>query len=499
MSDSGIVSPCRAGLGAVTGLADFAPQLAETFVSTGTDIALIIGTDGVIQHVAVGAEPISGSTAQWIGRPWAETVSGGTRAKIGELLAEAASAGVTRRRQVFHSTLDGQNVPISYSAIKLGPNGPVLAVGRDLGSVAAIKQQFLVAQRELEQDYWKRRHSESRYQQLFQVATDAVMVVDAETLAIVEANRAANDLFGGNRVNLIGQSATFGVLRFERPGVEELLVMARSSGRPGEIRVHATAPGGSDNPLHATVIDMSATPFRANDKMLLLVRARASKVSSEPSSATRLSDFVEQTPDAVTIADSSGRVLMANPAFVALCQLSSGTDAGKIVGRSLAELLGDPQNTLSSILAEAKSNGLSEQRPATIGLASASTFDVQVSAALLAEGDQECIGLTLRRIDQRTLGGTSGKSDYPVESELAVVVSDLVAQLGQTSLTDLVAEISDAAERHLIELALVQSNGDHQRAAEILGISSAALWQRVHDLGVGMLGHAQSTTPSLLN
>ena len=499
MSDSANLTADAADLAALPGLADFASQLAQTFVSVASDIALIIDADGVIRHMAVGADPIAGSTSQWVGRPWAETVSGGTRAKIGELLAEAESLGVTCRREVLHSTPDGQNVSVSYSAIKLGPNGPVLAVGRDLGSVTAIKQQFLVAQRELEQDYWKLRQVESHYKQLFQVATDAVMVVDAETLGIIEANRAANDLFGGNQATLVGQRATTGVLRAERVSVEELLVMARSSGRPGEIRVHALAPGGSDNPLLATVIDMSATPFRASDKMCLLVRARATKVSSEPTSATRLSDFVEQTPDAVTIADSSGRVLMANPAFVSLCQLPAGSDASKVVGRSLAELLGDPQHTLLSILAEAKSNGLSEQRPAMIGLTHASRFEVQVSAALLAEGDQECIGLTLRRIDTRASRSTRDMRNSLPENELAFVVSDLVARVGQTSLSDLVAEISDAAERHLIELALTQSHGEHQRAAEILGIGSAELWQRVHYLGVGMLGNARSATPALLN
>ncbi len=499
MSDSANRPANPTDIVTLPGLADFAPQLAQTFVSIASDIALVIDADGVIRHMAVGADPIPGSTAQWVGRPWAETVSGGTRDKIGELLAEAESAGVTRRREVFHSAPDGQNVPVSYSAIKLGPNGPVLAVGRDLGTVAAIKQQFLVAQRELEQDYWKLRQTESRYKQLFQVATDAVMVVDAETLAIVEANRAANDLFGGNQVTLVGQGATVGILRAERLGVEELLVMARSSGRPGEIRVHALAQGGLDNPLYATVIDISATPFRAGDKMLLLVRARATKVSSEPSSATRLSDFVEQTPDAVTIADSSGRVLMANPAFVALCQLPLGSETHKVVGRSLIELLGDPQHTLISILTEAKSNGLSEQRPATIGLTNASRFDVEVSAALLAEGDQECIGLTLRRIDQRAIRDLSGHPDSEPASKLASAVSDLVAQIGQTSLPDLVAAINDAAERHIIELALSQSHGEHQLAAEILGIDGVALWQRIHYLGVGMLGHVRSTPPSLLN
>ena len=318
MSDAAIPLHDAADIGGLSELAEFAPQLAQTFVSIASDIALIIDDDGVIQHVAVGADPIPGSDAQWIGRQWAETVSNGTRAKIGELLAEAQSSGAARRREVFHATPSGHHVTMSYSAIKLGPNGPVLAVGRDMGAVAAVQKQFIVAQRELEQDYWKLRQNESRYRQLFQVATDAVMIVDAETLCIVEANRAAVELFGKLTdvgAMLVGQSATEGVLRAERGRVEELLVMARTSGRPGEIRVHAASSASPGSVLHATAIDMSATPFRSADKLLLLVRARASTPLSERPSATRLADFVEQTPDAVTIADSSGRVLMANPAF----------------------------------------------------------------------------------------------------------------------------------------------------------------------------------------
>ena len=75
----------------------------------------------------------------------------------------------------------------------------------------------------------------------------------------------------------------------------------------------------------------------------------------------------------------------------------------------------------------------------------------------------------------------------------------VVAQFGQSSLPDLVAEISDAAERHLIERALQQSHGEHQHAAELLGIGSATLWQRIHYLGVGVLGQAGSATRTLLN
>ena len=487
-----------AEFGGLSDLAEFAPQLAQTFVSIASDIALIIDEHGVIRHVALSADPIPGSDSDWVGRPWVETVSGGTRAKIGELLAEAQTSGVTRRREVFHATPGGNNVPVSYSAIKLGPNGPVLAVGRDMGAVAAVQQRFLVAQREMEQDYWKLRQNESRYRQLFQVATDAVMIVDAQKLTIVEANRAAFELFGNPAdasSTLVGQSATAGVLRAQRLSVEELLVMARTSGRPGEIRVHVPALATPNSTLHATAIDMSATPFRSGDKMLLLVRARVTAPLSERPSATRLADFVEQTPDAVTIADSSGRVLMANPAFIALCPLAANgpAQANSVVGRTLAELLCDPDQTLSSILAEAKSQGLSEQREASLGLSSTSRFDVEISAALLAEGDQECVGLTLRRIDQRE---TSTSTQF---DDLASALSSLSTQLGHTSLPDLMRQISLIAERHVIEAALEQAHDEHQQAAHILGITVEDLWLRMHNMDGGSRGGAVSAHPTLLN
>ena len=498
MSDAATPLHDVADIGGLSDLAEFAPQLAQTFVSIAGDIALIIDDDGIIQHMAVGADPIAGPDAQWIGRQWAETVSNGTRAKIRELLAEAQSAGATRRREVFHATPSGDNVTVSYSAIKLGPNGPVLAVGRGMGAVAAVQKQFIVAQRELEQDYWKLRQNESRYRQLFQVATDAVMIVDAETLCIVEANRAAVELFGtaaDASATLVGQRANEGVLRAERIRVEELLVMARTTGRPGEIRVHAASSATSGSVLHATAIDMSATPFRSADKLLLLVRARASTPLSEQPSSTRLADFVEQTPDAVTIADSSGRVLMANPAFIAICRMAAigQAEVNSVIGRSLADLLGDPDQTLASILGEARSQGLSELRQATLGLASASRFGVEISAALLAEGDQECIGLTLRRVDERE---PAAKSKF---DELAAALSRLASQLGQASLPELMLQISAIAERHVIKAALEQAQDEHLQAAQILGITVEDLWLRMHNLDTGAIARVASAQPTLLN
>lgn len=477
-------------LGALSALSDLAPQLAQTFVSIASDIALVIDADGVIRHMAMGADPIAGSGANWVGRPWAETVSGDTRRKIELLLAEAQSTGLTRRREVNHPTVGGQDVPVAYTAIRLGPDGPVLAVGRDLRAVAAIQERFVVAQQDMERHYWQQRQSESRYRLLFQVATDAVMVVDAHTLLIVEANAAAGTLFSSTGPELVGKSVLDGVVRSARPGVEELLVTARASGRPAEIRARVAGTPGTLNFTQTAAVDISATPFRAGDAMLLLVRARAANAATDSQSGGNLADFVERTTDAVTITDSSGRVLMANTAFALLCRLHSEAEA---IGQGLAEVLGDPQHALLSILAEARRHGIAEKRLAVIGQANGQRCDVEISAAILAEGDQERIGLTLRRVDAPP---TSATLQF---SELARAVDGLVTQIGQVPLTELLQEASDIAERHLIDESLKRTQGDGVLAAHLLGISTDNFDRRSRYLGIGSSLPTAPVDPKLIH
>ena len=473
-------------------LSELAPQLAQTFASIASDIALVIDDSGVIRHMAMGVDPIAGTNADWVGRPWAETVSGDTRRKIEQLLIEAQTAGVTRRREVNHPMLDGQQVPVAYTAIRLGRDGPVLAVGRDLRAVAAIQERFVVAQQDMERHYWQQRQTESRYRLLFQVATDAVMVVDAQTLLMVEANAAAATLFGRTSLELIGQSVLDGVARSSRPGVEELLVTARASGRPAEMRARA-ANASAGSFTQGTAIDISATPFRADDRMLLLVRARTASVPTELPASVDLTDFVERTTDAVTITDSSGRVLMANPAFAMLCGVPA---EAQVIGRGLAELLGDSQHALLSILAEARRHGIAEKRLAVVGHTNSQRCDVEISAAILAEGDQERIGLTLRRVDIAVTGTANAPQQL---GELAKAIDGLATQIGQLPLAELLQEASDIAERHLIDEAFKRSQHDSTKAAQLLGISLDNLALRVRYLGIGSAPPASGVDPQRIH
>lgn len=432
----------------LSGLSPWADELAKTFVSLASDIALVMDESGVITNIAqAGGDPVAPGASAWIGRSWADTVSGDTRRKIELMLQEVKNTGLGRRREVNHPG-SGGGVPVAYTAIRLGQGGPVLAVGRDLRAIAAIQQRLLDSQQDLERGYWQLRQVESRDRRLQQVATDAVFVVDAATLALVAANANGTRLFGIETAASAGEPVIDHFDAHSRVAVEELLCTARSSGRPVEIRARLA---GRHTGTH-----VSATPFRSGDTQRLLMRVRRAEAvapsgradSHDPAAATTL------------ILDSSARILSCTPAFVRLAGLRDETEAR---GRSLGDWLAGGVDTW---LAEVRLAGLAERPDLTLSAGPRTGARLALGAALLTEGDQECIGVQLS-VDE-TAAPTSGRP-------MAEVLAGLDGQLGRATLAELLRDATARVERHLVGQALARSHGDPTAAARLLGVSDAAL------------------------
>ena len=145
------LSPDLAELAAV---AAFAPSLAQAFASLACDIALVLDAQGVITRVAHSpGSHLAAATADWVGRLLADTVTPDTRDKIDSLLADVASMGLARRREVNLPVQEGPTIPLAFTALRLGPDGPALAAGHDLRAVALMQQRFMRVQQELERGY----------------------------------------------------------------------------------------------------------------------------------------------------------------------------------------------------------------------------------------------------------------------------------------------------------------------------------------------------------
>lgn len=437
-------------------LSDLAPELAETFVSLASDIALVIDGAGVIHNVALGGTgPIAPGSDNWVGRAWADTATGETRAKVEELLREAGLNGISHRREINHPSLSGVDIPVSYAAVRLGIDGPVLAVGRDLRAITGIQQQFVEAQQEIEREYWKHRQAEARYRVLFQVATDAVLVVDAQTLRIIDANIAAGTLFDIALDRLVGMDAMATIDRASRPAVGELLAAARSSGLGGEIRARFAGRRAGAR--------ISATPFRSADGMLLLLRVRSADATADAGDANAtLVRLVACTPDSVVVTDTTGRVLMANPAFIELAQFA---DDGHARGRPLAELIADD---LADIIALARGRGIAAGRHTTLRGLRGRLVPIEISAALIADEDQECIGLTIRPREAEAAPGAQRRREV---TDLASAIDALTGRVGELGMPDLLARVAEQAEQFFVRAALQLADRDHAEAARLLRLT----------------------------
>ncbi len=143
-------------------LAQYAPHLARAFASLACDIALVVDAGGLITAIAHNdARSLAAASQGWLGSHLADTVTQATRHKIEQLLADVAATGLARRREVnllpppgAPATGGGDDgVAVAYTALRLGTDGPVLAVGQDLRALVRMQQRFVRVQQELERGY----------------------------------------------------------------------------------------------------------------------------------------------------------------------------------------------------------------------------------------------------------------------------------------------------------------------------------------------------------
>jgi transcriptional regulator PpsR len=451
-------------------LSDLAPKMAETLAAAMGDVALVVDSNGVVQSAAFGgSDPMIANPGDWVGRKWADIVTSETRPKVQQLLREVSTAGVSRLRQVNHPAASGPDIPVAYSAVRLGEHGPLLVVGRDLRTISAIQRRLVETQQTMERDYWHRRQAETRYRLLFQIASDAVLIVDAGTLRIVEANAAAGQLFGAPPDKVTGKPIGAWFERAALGALEEKLASARITGRAVEAMAPLTGGHGE--------VRLNATPFRSEGSTLLLVRAHSQDVHENEAANTALplAEFIERTPDGVVVTDSDGVVMSANPAFLELAQLANEELAR---GRSLGDWVGRPGGDLSMIIGIVRKHGVARPLVTALRDQHDQSIEIELSAAAISHGERECIGFTLRSIERRMMVATRGVQD------LATAVEQLTALVGRVSLPDLVRDTTDLVEHHLIKAALELTGDNRTSAAEILGLSRQSLYVKLRRHGL---------------
>jgi transcriptional regulator PpsR len=455
----------------VGALAEADGHSIAAIISAAADVAVIIDAQGVVRDVAFndGDDQLEQSRS-WLGQVWADTVTVESRPKVEEMLSEVREDGISRRRQVNHPLPDGPDLAVAYTAVRLGRSGNVVAIGRDLRAVSLLQQRLIEVQQALERDYWRMRHIETRYRLLFQLSAEAVMVVDANTMKVVEANPASAQLFGATARAMIGKTFPFGLDGMGQRTAVEYLSAIRSAGRAEAVRV-GLASGRSAL--------LSAALVRQDNSSLFLVRLLPEGMEAAATSSTsnaRVVNVIESAPDAFVVSDLDGRVLSANHAFLDLAQLATQEQAR---GQSIGQWIGRPGADLAVLLATLREHGVVRLFSTTVRGEYGSTADVELSAVAAPNGEEPCIGITMRDVGRRLASGPQGARD------LTRAVEQLTGLVGRVSLRELVRDTVDLVERHFIEAALELTHDNRTSAAEVLGVSRQSLYVKLRRYTLG--------------
>lgn len=445
-----------------------AKKIARLVAST-VDLTLVLDGHGIIQQaIARDTKLMRVARENWLGRNWSETVTSESRPKITELLSDATETEPTRWREVNQIGADSDEWPLRFSTLRFADAGLIVAMGYDLQPVAQLQQKLVNAQRELELDFQKLREAETRYRVLFQITAEAVLLVDGQSLKIVDANPAAAQILETTPGRLVGRFVADLISGDSRDSLQALLAGVKASGRTEAVRVHVETAA---KPFLA-----SCAAIRSDEGLAFMLRLAPLATGQRGAGAGTASlAALASIPDGFLLAGSDRRIVDVNDAFLDLARLGHRNEA---VGTGLDQWLGRTSVEANVLLAHLKDHG--RVRGFSIALKSGlgAVEDVEVSATTVQADGETYFGFLFRRSRKNDPAGTQALARSPED------FADLV---GRLPLKGIVRETSDVIEKLCIEAALQLTGDNRAAAAEMLGLSRQSLYSKMHRHGIGDL------------
>jgi transcriptional regulator PpsR len=463
-----------------TSFSDLGAEDAAKLIEAAADIALVLDRRGIIEDISLSSELLAKEGyAAWLGRPWIDTVTTESRKKIREMVEEVTAKDVkprtSRWREVNHPTKRGSDIAIRYSVVQAGKNGRLVAVGRDLSAMTALQQRLIEIQQAMEREYARIRAAETRYRLLFQLASEAVLIIDASTQKVIDANPVAMRILNRDAKRLSGLSFLDLFEPESLQAVQSLLGAVRATGRAEDMQ--ARLAGEREQ------FWFSASLFRQESATYFLVRLTQLPHNVEnqplPKANAALLTVIDSLPEGFVVTDPNRRILTANAAFLDLAQLASVEQAR---GELLERWVGRASVDVDVLMANLREHGSVRHFASLVRGEYGSSEEVEITAVAVPGGPQPCFGLTLRTRAWRTQPtDVSGRAPPPAW------VAQFTELVGRVSLKDLIREATDMIERLCIEAALQLTRDNRASAAEMLGLSRQSLYSKMHRYSLGDL------------
>jgi len=420
------------------------------------DVKLLLDGHGVIRDVTLASSFSREDVSAWVGQPWAETVDPSGAERLQQLIAEARAIGTAGFGQFIQRFPDGAAVAMEYTAVRLGKRAGLLAIGRSLQAVAEVQSRVLAAQKAMTQDYWQLRDIESRYRALFDVADEAVVILNAEDLRLIEANPTAQRAFALSP----GQAFTSIITTADRQTFRATLARVGKELRMPGFIVHI-GPHQVPWVVRATLAPAKTIPAL----VLQLVEISGTRPAPRQETKLPIDALIERLPDGFAVIDRAGTVRAANHAFFDFIQ--AGTKE-QVIGAPLRRWLSQPGADAAMVLATLARQPALRLMPTTLHGEFGRDLPVEISAAGTQERDPDYIAVLIRDVRRR----------LAQDDTLSPATMVAVPPQGG-SLRKLVGETVARVERQQIMKALARAGGNRSAAAAALKLSRQSLYTKL--------------------
>jgi transcriptional regulator PpsR len=453
--------------------AEVDPRSARTALLAFADLTLVLDRQGyILSAAAPEGSAILAELAVADGIDFRETVVRDSLGKAQDIIDDALAGKDTRPREINHKAAGGLTRGIQYQAFLQGANGDMLLVGRDLAPLSEVQQRLVQAQQATDRDYARIRAMETRYRVLFQLSSEPMLICDAATRKVAEANGACLAALGLPLARITGRSLASLFDEHDSDALASLVTAAMTGmeTKPAVLRV----AGGESR------FSTSVNLFRQDGASHLLVRPQPILVDNHVAAndATFVDALLERLPEAFVITDKAGRVLQANRRFLDLAEIPT---LAMVVGRPLDEWIGRPGVDFGVMLTALRDHGTLRGFATLLRGAYGAVEPVAISAVALTDHAEPRIGFLIH-------GGAGGVAhDDAGSSNLPRSVEQMKQLVGNVPLKELVRETTDMIERLCIEAALELTNDNRASAADMLGLSRQSLYAKLHRFGIGDL------------
>lgn len=444
-----------------------APEILGNIIAEVADLGIVISDTGDVLSVLVN--PLYDAfraLERFENRDIRTALTVESIPKFESRLEAFVSGDATIRAvELNHSSAVGNwEFPIRYSFHRIGPDGAILMLGRDLRPVAEMQQQLVKAQVALEQDYETQREHDTRFRVLMHNTSDALVFLSAHTGLVTEANTHAADMLGTNPDALIGKTFM------------DAFTSKRAGDLIGELTTQAISD--SDDPVSVSLrgtgmkLELKPVLFRAAGERVLMCRISTPEDSHERTDtlSNNLRGLYQSSTDAIVFTTEDGAILSANDGFLGLIDTAHDIS---IRGNNFGQYLQRGSVDVKVMVENATRHGSMRVYATRVAGNYGASRAVEISVSRVLAGEAVVLAFVIR---ENTMPDSNRDTSGSTTEETMQSVKELV---GQATLKDIVAETTNVVEKMCIETAVALTMNNRVAAAEMLGLSRQSLYVKL--------------------